>query len=109
MLEGDVVIDKSGSSTPFYGSRKLGYDNHAAMYGSRSSRMFNEYAVNRATMSSSMMGFIPSPWMMDFDHPPLAMESFMTGSNGRNLSYEALKAAYKDRTNTRRLSYEDIV
>ena len=105
-----MVIDRSGSSTPFYGSRKVGYDNNSSsnsIYGSRSSRMFNEYAVNRAT------GAAYSQWREDLNHPSLAMESLTVGTNGNksvsNMSYEALKAAYKDRSNTRRLSYEDII
>ena len=106
ILEGDVVIDKGGSSsTPCYG-RKLDYDdNTSSGYGSQSSRMFNERVVNKVTR-----GLAP-PWRMNFNasFEPRGENNSCDGHDSNKLSYEALKAAYKDKSNTRRLSYEDIM
>ena len=106
ILEGDVVIDKGGSSsTPCYG-RKLDYDdNTSSGYGSQSSRMFNERVVNKVTR-----GLAP-PWRMNFNasFEPRVENNSCDGRDSNKLSYEALKAAYKDKSNTRRLSYEDII
>jgi hypothetical protein len=64
--------------------------------------MFHEH-VNKVTR-----GLTP-PWRMNFNasFEPGAEPSDKLDSN--KLSYEALKAAYKDKSSTRRLSYEDIV
>lgn len=109
ILEGDVVIDKSSTSTPCYGS-KLAYDTSG--YGSRSSRMFNEYVINRAIAPSPPL--ISYSGSLGMDSPrgrasaSLCRDPLVACHNGGKLSYEALKAAYKDRGNSGRLSYEDI-
>eukprot|EP00249_Psilotum_nudum_P022527 c28549_g1_i1 orf=592-3441(+) len=107
ILEGDIIIDTSGSSTPYSG--KLACE--PAGYGSRSSRISGEYVINRlGTLSPPAISYSGS----------LASESLVGHSckkvthaepvvrHCRKLSYEALKAAYKDRRNSCRLSYEDV-
>lgn len=109
ILEGDIVIDTSGPSTPCYSSR-LAYD--TAMYGSRSSRISSEYFVNRlAALSPPLISYSGSLGP-DFLTRRLAkLSAFgepLSNCHG-NLSYETLKAAYKDRGNILRLSYEDMI
>lgn len=107
ILEGDVVIDTSGSSTPCYGS-KLAYDK--ALYGSHSSRISSEYVVNRlSTLSPPLISYnslqSAKPRLGHAGKLPSCGEPLVSHSG--KLSYQALKAAYKDRGNSRRLSYED--
>ncbi|KAH7280681.1 hypothetical protein KP509_36G009100 [Ceratopteris richardii] len=110
ILEGDVVIDKSITSAPRFGSSKLTYDLHG-YGGSRSSRMYNEYVINRAMASSPSMSYSGS---LAMESPPrrpsatLCRDPLNACQNGGKLSYEALKAAYKERGSSGRYSYEEL-
>ncbi|KAI5061924.1 hypothetical protein GOP47_0022463 [Adiantum capillus-veneris] len=109
ILEGDVVIDQGIISMPSFGS-KLAYD-VSAYGGSRSSRMFNEYVINRAMAPSPLVSYSGSLAMDSAagrSSATLCRDPLVACQNNGKLSYEALKAAYKGRGNAGRLSYEDL-
>ncbi|MCO5572992.1 hypothetical protein L7F22_026754 [Adiantum nelumboides] len=109
ILEGDVVIDKGIISMPCYGS-KLAYD-MSGYGGSRSSRMFNEYVINRVMAPSPLVSYSGSLAMDSAagrSSATLCRDPLVACHNNGKLMYEALKAAYKGRGNTGRLSYEDL-
>eukprot|EP00250_Pteridium_aquilinum_P018922 c24233_g2_i1 orf=347-3181(-) len=99
ILEGDIVIDKSGSSTPCYGN-KLAYN--SKMYGSQSNRILSDYVMSRVTSLS--------PHSMDVGKKLSAnYKDFPACHAGNKLCYDALQAAYKDRGKSRKLSYGDAM
>lgn len=99
ILEGDIVIDKSGSSTPCYGN-KLAYN--SAMYGSQSNRMLSDYVASRVTSRSPHSRDVGKKLSSNFKDSP-------TCHTGNKLCYDALRAAYKDRGNSRKLSYGNMI
>lgn len=98
ILEGDVVIDSSCAATPVYDTFS---------WGSRSGRMSNEHLMNRIGVpnspaishSGSLAGYI----LADFSGK-LSLNGD-TPMNYGKLSYESLKAAYRERDKSQGFSY----
>lgn len=98
ILEGDVVIDSSCAATPVYDTFS---------WGSRSGRMSNEHLMNRIGVpnspaishSGSLAGYILAD---------LSGKLSLNGDTPMNygkLSYESLKAAYRERDKSQGFSY----
>lgn len=98
ILEGDIVIDKSGSSTPM-SSSKLAYN--TSTYGSQSNRILSDYVASRVTSLSPQSSMdVGKKLLTAYKDSPIC-------HTGNKLCYDALRAAYKDRGNSRKLSYGD--
>lgn len=115
ILEGDVVIDTSGPSTPLYfNGAKLAYQDPPAFNGSRSSRISGEY--HRGPRAGSV-----SPPLISYSGSLLISNSggsinnvshhatrrLLTDSRAK-LSYETLRASYDiSEAYAKRLSFEE--
>ncbi|MCO5584378.1 hypothetical protein L7F22_038304 [Adiantum nelumboides] len=98
ILEGDIVIDKSGTSTPRYGN-KLTYN--TSVYGSQNHRILSDYVASRVASRS------PHPLTDSGKKLSTVFKDSPMCHAENKLSYDALRAAYKDRGNSRKLSYTD--